>query len=60
MEEEETQRDQRAKQRRGNSKLGVGRRQLEGFLGIPNGLCDSMFLSMKVCGSRDFSCVVRG
>lgn len=38
MEEEGTQRDQRAKERRGNSKLGVGRRQLEEFLGIPNGM----------------------
>lgn len=38
MEEEGTQRDQRAKERRGNSKLRVGRRQLEEFLGIPNGM----------------------
>lgn len=59
IEEEETQRDQKAKRRGVNSKLGVGRRQLEAFLGTLNGSCESVFLSMKVRGSRDFTYLVR-
>lgn len=59
IEEEETQRDQKATRRGVNSKLGVGRRQLEASLGTLNGWCDSEFLSMKVRGRRDVTHLLR-